>query len=99
MDAEVDIYCDDPSQLAALEDELRFVLITSYARVHPSSAKPEQAVKYQNGFWIEAKPSQHPKCMRCWHHREEIGTYPEHPELCGRCVENVVGEGEQRRYA
>ncbi|TGO02740.1 isoleucine--tRNA ligase [Candidatus Thiomargarita nelsonii] len=96
LDAEVDIYCDDAlyTQLTALEDELRFVFISAYARVHP--AKP---VVTGEGFWFQVKPSEHPKCVRCWHHREDVGSHPEHPELCGRCVENVVGGGEQRRYA
>jgi len=39
------------------------------------------------------------KCPRCWHHRSDVGSNAEHPELCGRCVENVAGEGEERRYA
>jgi isoleucyl-tRNA synthetase len=100
LDAEVDLYCDDPlyTQLCALDDELRFVFITSYARVHQASAKPDQAVA-GDSFWFQVKPSEHPKCVRCWHHREDVGSHPEHPELCGRCVENVVGGGEQRRYA
>jgi isoleucyl-tRNA synthetase len=100
LDAEVDIYCDDPfyTQLAALDDELRFVLITSYARIHPINNKPESAVA-GNEFWLQVTPSQHPKCIRCWHHREDVGTHTEHPQLCGRCIDNVIGQGEQRRYA
>jgi isoleucyl-tRNA synthetase len=97
LDAEVDIYCDDP-QLISLEDELRFVLITSYARVHPSSVKPDTAIA-GDAFWFAVKATEHPKCVRCWHHREEVGKNPNHPELCGRCIENVEGEGEQRNYA
>ena len=53
----------------------------------------------RNVFWIQTTPTEHPKCIRCWHHREDVGTHAEHPELCGRCVGNVDGEGEQRRYA
>jgi isoleucyl-tRNA synthetase len=100
LDTEVDIYADEPlyTQLTSLGDELRFVFITSYARVHPASAKTEQAVAGE-GFWIQTTPTEHPKCIRCWHHREDVGTHAEHPELCGRCVGNVDGEGEQRRYA
>jgi hypothetical protein len=26
------------------------------------------------------------------------GVDPEHPELCGRCVSNVAGSGEDRRW-
>jgi isoleucyl-tRNA synthetase len=37
--------------------------------------------------------------MRCWHHREDVGSSAEYPALCGRCVMNIVGTGEIRRYA
>ncbi len=41
----------------------------------------------------------HAKCDRCWHHREDVGSHDKYPEICGRCVENVAGDGEQRLYA
>ena len=37
------------------------------------------------------KPTSDPKCVRCWQHRPDVGSHPEHPELCGRCVTNVEG--------
>ena len=101
LDAEVDIYCSDEvyQQLEALGDELRFVFITSYARIHPLSAKTDDAVEVSDSVSIKVGKSEHEKCVRCWHHREDIGESSEHPELCGRCVENVAGDGEQREYA
>ncbi|RME32877.1 MAG: isoleucine--tRNA ligase [Gammaproteobacteria bacterium] len=103
LDAEVDIWCGEPwhSTLDALEDELRFVLITSDARLHRADGRPDTAAPAEEieGLWIQVTPSEHPKCVRCWHHREDVGADPRHPQLCGRCVENVEGEGEQRRYA
>ncbi|MDX1253176.1 MAG: isoleucine--tRNA ligase [Gammaproteobacteria bacterium] len=108
LDAEVDLYCDAGllNGLGKLEDELRFVLITSYARIHPVAGRPLDAVQAaiapvaQGGeLWIKVSASQHTKCIRCWHHREDVGSHPDHPEICGRCVENVAGDGEQRRYA
>lgn len=104
LDAEVDLYCDEAlrEELGRLQDELRFVLITSYARTHPVSTRPEPAVLAPmdgHELWIVVRSSAHPKCVRCWHHREEVGSHPEHPELCGRCVANVAGGGEQRSYA
>jgi isoleucyl-tRNA synthetase len=104
LDAEVDLYCDQDwlERLSRVEDELRFVLITSYARVHPIEELPADAISVDlNGtrMGISLKPSAHAKCVRCWHHREDVGANPAHPELCGRCVDNVEGEGEQRVYA
>ena len=104
LDAEVDLYCDAEwlEKLSRLEDELRFVLITSYARVHPLDQQPSDAVGADLGAGsvsIHVSPSPHGKCVRCWHHREDVGTHSEHPELCGRCVSNVAGSGEPRSYA
>ena len=101
LDAEVDVYCDDVlgGMLGKLEDELRFVFITSYARVHPLQQRPADAVATREGLWVKVTPSAHKKCIRCWHHREDVGTHVGHPEICGRCVDNVNGAGEQRRYA
>jgi isoleucyl-tRNA synthetase len=31
--------------------------------------------------------------------REDVGANAEHPDLCGRCVENLFGKGEVRQYA
>jgi len=104
LDAEVDLYADDQARalLGAIEDELRFVLITSYARVHALEDAPDTAVDVNVAglaFRIQVRPSQYGKCVRCWHHREDVGTNAQHPELCGRCVDNVDGDGEQRRFA
>ncbi|MDO9371154.1 MAG: isoleucine--tRNA ligase, partial [Gammaproteobacteria bacterium] len=101
LDAEVDIYCDDEWRvpLATLHDELRFVLITSYARVHGADGKPVDAQEGAKGLWIRVQPSAHEKCIRCWHHRKDVGIESDHPQICARCVENVIGKGEARSYA
>jgi isoleucyl-tRNA synthetase len=102
LDAEVDIYCDEKTfqQFSKLEDELRFVLITSYARLHLNADNDAEAIGSDlPGLSIVVKPSAHEKCVRCWHHRAEVGAHEAHPELCPRCIENVDGEGEKRLYA
>ena len=101
LNAEVDIYCDDKNYqaLLELESELRFVFITSEARVHLLSDKPIDAVDINNTLAIRVKKSGYEKCVRCWHHREEIGKNDLHKELCGRCIENVAGKGEIRVFA
>jgi isoleucyl-tRNA synthetase len=100
LEAEVDIYCDEKSVnlLQVLADELRFILITSAARVHLAGLRPEQAVNY-DGFWLMVSPTTEQKCERCWHYRVDVGTNSEHPTLCARCVANVVGDGEKREFA
>jgi len=81
--------------LAALGDDLRFVLISSAASVK----RLEAGEAHEKGEHVEAQASEHPKCERCWHYREDVGLNAEHPQLCGRCVENLFGEGEPRRHA
>ncbi len=102
LDAELDLYCSDElrSLLDGLAEELRFVLITSDVRVLPDADKPAGLAETElAGLRVEVRASSHAKCARCWHHREDVGEHQEHPELCGRCVENVLGAGEIRRFA
>jgi isoleucyl-tRNA synthetase len=74
--------------LASLGDDLRFVLITSRAEVEAG----EQMA-------VSVKPSLGVKCERCWHWREDVGVDPNHPLICGRCVANLFGDGEPRKFA
>jgi len=101
LDAEVDIYCNDENYqaLGELKDELRFVFITSDARIHLLSEKPKKATDIDKSLAIMVIKSSHQKCVRCWHHREEIGENKAHKDLCARCIENVTGEGETRVFA
>ncbi|RPH53533.1 MAG: isoleucine--tRNA ligase, partial [Lysobacterales bacterium] len=105
LDATIDVYCA-PDLLETVQtfgDELRFVFITSEARVHPAEQRPAHAAAADesdhNAAWIVARPSEASKCVRCWHKRIDVGSHADHPELCGRCVTNVVGEGEVRRFS
>ena len=101
LDAEVDIYCkdEDYQNLLGLKDELRFVFITSEARVNELSSKPSDAKEIDSSIAIKVYKSKHQKCVRCWHHRPEIGQNKMHNDLCDRCVENVSGKGENRVFA
>jgi len=88
------------SRFQGLGDELRFVLITSQARVIETDAPPADAVAAaEEGVWLQVRPAEQPKCVRCWHRRADVGSDPRHPELCARCVVNVEGPGEERRFA
>ena len=101
LDAEVDIYCKDENyqNLLGLKDELRFVFITSEARVNELSSKPSDAKEIDSSIAIKVYKSKHQKCVRCWHHRPEIGQNKMHNDLCDRCVENISGKGENRVFA
>jgi len=102
LDAVVNLYAEPGllAQLELLDDELRFVLITSGATLAPLTEAPAGAAATElAGLRLRVSASDREKCERCWHRRPEVGEIPEHPGLCGRCVENVYGDGERRRYA
>jgi isoleucyl-tRNA synthetase len=99
LQAEVTLYCSNALQtvLQKLGDELRFVLLSSSADVKPMADTGE--VTDVDGLRVAVAVSQHQKCVRCWHYREDVGSHTDDPELCGRCVDNVNRQGEVRRYA
>lgn len=99
--AEVTLYADEAltADLNRLGDELRFVLITSTAAIEPLANAGAAANTQVEGLKVVVKASEHAKCGRCWHHREDVGTHAGHDDLCGRCIDNVEGEGEQRHFA
>jgi len=102
LEAEVDLYVDRElaALLGRLGDELRFVFITSDARLSDLNAQPAGGVETAiPGLRVQVNPSAHAKCERCWHRRPDVGRDAVHPTLCGRCVDNVAGRGEERRFA
>jgi isoleucyl-tRNA synthetase len=93
LQAEVEIHASHEKlkALQSLDDDLRFVLITSQARLKAVATTAEEG--------IFAVPSPHPKCERCWHYRADVGADAKYPGLCGRCVSNLYGAGEPRAHA
>ena len=91
--AEVDVCVAgaDYDVLARLGDDLRLVFITSRATVHRVATEAEGH--------IDVSASLHGKCGRCWHYRADVGADAQHAALCGRCVSNLFGSGEVRKYA
>ena len=93
--AELDLYIPKSSPLyeifSEFEDDLRFVFITSRATLHVGHEDSPRK--------IIVTPSTHPKCERCWHYRADVGSDATHPQICGRCVSNLFGSGEVRKYA
>jgi len=101
LDAEVFVAARSDAGRALLDafgDELRFLLIVSDATIAEVGDAPAEAHRGDE-FVVWVKKSEAVKCVRCWHRREDVGADPGHPELCGRCVENVAGSGEVRRMA
>ncbi|NIJ99672.1 isoleucyl-tRNA synthetase [Xanthomonas arboricola] len=91
LEAEITVAAD--AQTAArwqpLADELRFLFISGDVTVTAAST---------DDIFVSAQPTTKAKCVRCWHHQASVGSDPRHPELCSRCVSNIEGPGEQRRW-
>ena len=103
LQAEVTLYADAAmrARFADVADELRFFFITSKLDCADIAQRPADAeiVKLDGGeVAIAARASEAAKCIRCWHYRDDVGVNPQHPDICGRCVENVDGDGEMRRW-
>jgi isoleucyl-tRNA synthetase len=106
LEAEVDIYAlpDHAARYKAVGGELRFLTITSAARVHVVQAEPSNAVAAEAGsavipgVWLNVRRSSGNKCVRCWHLTDDVGSDATHPELCRRCAGNVGTEPEQRHH-
>ncbi len=100
LEAELDLFCEGDlyNALDAPGDELRFILITSAARLRPLSDAPPDAILTDiPQLKLKLSVSEHTKCPRCWH-RVPAGRDKRHPLLCARCVANVCGDGETRRH-
>jgi isoleucyl-tRNA synthetase len=103
LQAEVEVRAsgDKLALLQSLEDDLRFVLITSSATLTPVASAADEAVT--------VTASAHAKCERCWHYRadvikddlshDDVSADAVHVGLCGRCVSNLYGTGEPRTHA
>lgn len=102
LEAEVYLYCAPnlKKQLDALQNELQFVLITSFAKVIAEHDGPVDAVVTDvPGLSLRILATTQAKCERCWHRCADVGENQDYEGLCGRCVENVAGKGEEREYA
>ncbi|MCW6015235.1 isoleucine--tRNA ligase [Serratia marcescens] len=103
LEAAVTLYADSElaARLNSLQDELRFVLLTSAANVAPLAEAPAdaQASELLKGLKIAFSTAPGEKCPRCWHYTTDIGLVAEHADICGRCVSNVAGDGEKRNFA
>ena len=103
LEAKLVIHADAAiqSRYAEVADELRFFFITSDFTLTPSAPRADDVAKVElegAEAGISASVSNAAKCVRCWHRRDDVGSHAEHPELCSRCVSNVEGPGENRRW-
>ncbi len=100
LGANVVLYANETikEKLEKLGDELRFVLLTSEVELQDFAQKDVEESEVK-GLAVKVLKSEAPKCPRCWHHRKDIGSNAEHQDICLRCVDNISGTGEVRKFA
>ncbi len=81
LEAKLQIVTREADDLAAHKETLRELLNVSQLDFKSDAAAetPKFAVSKADGQ----------KCERCWHWETDVGSVPEHPTICGRCVEAV----------
>jgi isoleucyl-tRNA synthetase len=102
LDAGITLYCSPEllARLGALGNELRFALITSSATLLPLADAGADAVETElPDLRLKITAMEEEKCERCWHRSSSVGQNTDHATLCERCIENVDGDGEERRFA
>ncbi|ART80063.1 isoleucine--tRNA ligase [Oceanisphaera avium] len=99
LEADITLFVDEAlaTTLGRLGSELRFVLLTSSVTVKPLPEAVKAMDTELAGLKVAVSKSGAPKCGRCWHHVNDVSS--EHDNMCGRCVSNVSGDGETRRFA
>ena len=93
LQAEITIQVAEPvyGHLASLKEELRFVLMCSKVMLEKNNEGAD--------LMIQACASDGQKCTRCWHWCDDLGQDKAHPELCGRCTQNVQGVLQRKQFA
>ena len=91
LDAEITVSASPElaSRWTPLAEELRFLFISGDVTVTAVNA---------DEVFVMAQPTSKEKCVRCWHRRADVGADASHPELCTRCVSNIEGVGEDRKW-
>ena len=84
----LEVPADDYALLASLGADLKFVFITSAIELIASGAGNTEVTACST-----------PTCERCWHYQADVGADPVYPTICGRCISNLYGAGEVRRFA
>ena len=78
LDAKVEMVIPQEQAAVLDKDLLRELLNVSDLKISVGSAVSHTVSKADGQ-----------KCERCWHWETDVGKSPEHPTICGRCVEAV----------
>ncbi|AKZ66085.1 isoleucine--tRNA ligase [Candidatus Palibaumannia cicadellinicola] len=102
LEANVILYSEPimAMQLNKLGNELHFLFITSAAQVVDYTNAGDNALNSDRlkGLKITINKATGTKCQRCWHLSNDIGHNKKYPDICNRCIINIYGQGEERKF-
>ena len=90
LNAEVVLFADGELYqfLKDIEDDLATIFIVSKASVKTMEEALEDTYSSEDleGLKVAILKAGGQKCERCWIYTEDVGSDPEHPEICARCA-------------
>lgn len=89
LGAAVSIYADEEwRELLESIESIGSIFIVSQVGLYKADDRPAGSVELEDvqGLWVAVEPASGQKCERCWVITPEVGTDPEHPTLCPRCL-------------
>ncbi len=87
LDAKIELLGETEESLVIQKrhaNELRELLNVSQLEIGTAPRKEGTTAWFPN-----VKKADGQKCERCWHWETDVGSAPEHPTICARCVEAV----------
>ncbi len=93
LEAEVRIHCLEQDMADFLlsfgPEELSDLFIVSKTVVKVVTELPDDSVQDERskGVGIQVRKTSETKCERCWKYTGDVGSFNDHPTICGRCRE------------
>jgi isoleucyl-tRNA synthetase len=85
--AKIGLNAERYASLRTLDQDLKFIFITSQAQLELSSEIEDMR--------ISVVPSADTKCERCWHYCADVGAQAEYASICERCVSSLLEAHQQ----
>jgi isoleucyl-tRNA synthetase len=86
LDAKVEIVLEDDQFVRANVEQSKY---SAQELLNVSQLEIAFAEKTPNLPVIKVTHADGQKCERCWHWETDVGSHPDHPTICARCVEAV----------
>lgn len=104
LEADIILYIDSEiaTKLRFLNKELAFgflvssIVILDYENL--SKSDKSDSLKGNLNLKIILKKTKGIKCLRCWNYVSQLSQHQDYFNVCYRCVQNIIGLGEERKY-